>query len=620
VPATQIGGAGTVNIVVISGGVSSTAFSFPVNPPPPVVTSLNPASAVATGAAFTLTVNGSGFGQNATVQWNGTALPSTFVGANQLTAYVTASLIATAGSASVIVSSGGASTTAVTFPVNAPPAITTLSPASAVGGSGQFTLTVNGTGFVSGAQVQWNGATLPTTFVSATQLTANVSGGLIASIGSVTIQVNYSGASSIGTTFPINGPPAITGLSPASAAAGGAAFTLTVNGTGFLSGNTVTWNSTALTTKFVSATQLTASVSAGLIASAGAATITVTAGGVSSSPLTLPINPPPAIAALSPGTVVGTGAAFTLTVSGTGFLAGAIVQWNGTPLATTFVNSGELTAAVPANLAVGALTASIVALNPGGAPSAAARLSITVAQPAVAQGGVVPLYSSTSVIQPGSWISIYGTGLGNGTYTWTGNYPTSLGGTTVKIDNKPAYLWMVSPTQINLQAPDDTATGTVNVVVTTPNGSTTSTVTLAPYGPSFSLLPASNYAAAVILTPDGSGAYGGGAYDLAGPVGQFTFSTRPAKPGETVEFYGVGFGPTSPSVLAGKAFTGSAPTTNPVTITIGGTNARVLFAGITASGVYQFNVVVPSVGSGDQTMVATVGGVASPPNVLVTVQ
>ena len=620
VPSNQIGGAGTVSIVVTAGGLSTAASSLTVNPQPPMITSLNPTAAIATGAAFTLSVNGTGFTQNATVLWNGAPLSTTFVAQNQLTAYITASLIANPGTVSVTVTAGGTTTSATNFTVSAPPSITTLSPASVIAGGGSFTLTITGTGFVSGAQVQWNGAALPTTFISATQLTASVNGSQIANIGNVSIQVNYSGASSSGTTLPINGPPSITSLSPASAAAGGAAFTLTVNGTGFVSGSAITWNGAALTTKFVSATQLTASVTASLIASAGAATVAVTTGGASSSPLTLSINAPPAISSLSPGTVVGTGAPFTLIVNGSGFLAGATVEWNGTPLATTFVNSGELTAAVPANLAVGALTATIVATNPGGAPSTAAKLAITVAQPAVAQGGVVPLYSATSVIQAGSWISIYGTGLGNGTYTWTGNYPTSLGGTSVKINNKAAYLWLVSPTQINLQAPTDTATGTVNVVVTTPSGTTTSTVTLAPYGPSFSLLPASNYAAAVILTPDGSGAYGGGTYDLAGPVGQFSFKTRPVKAGETVEFYGVGFGPTSPAVPPGKAFTGAAPTTNPVTVTIGGATAKVLFSGMTGSGVYQFNVVMPAVGSGDQTMLATVGGATSPTNVLITAQ
>ena len=56
------------------------------------------------------------------------------------------------------------------------------------------------------------------------------------------------------------------------------------------------------------------------------------------------------------------------------------------------------------------------------------------------------------------------------------------------IDNKPGYLWLVSPGQINVQAPDDTATGIVPVVVTTPNGIATSTVTLGQFGLSFSLL------------------------------------------------------------------------------------------------------------------------------------
>jgi uncharacterized protein (TIGR03437 family) len=296
------------------------------------------------------------------------------------------------------------------------------------------------------------------------------------------------------------------------------------------------------------------------------------------------------------------------------------VQWNGTALNTTFVGATQLNADVPANLAAGAGTASIIAVNPGGAASAAVKLPITASAPVVTPGGVVPLYSSASVIQAGSWISIYGSGLANGTYIWKGEYPTTLGGTSVKINNKAAFLWSASPTQINLQAPNDTTTGVVNVVVTSPSGSTTSTVTLAAYGPSFSLLPASPYAAAVVLTPGGSGAFGGGTYDLAGPVGQFAFATRPVRAGETMELFGVGFGATNPAVPAGKAYAGAAPTSNVVTIKIGGVAAKVLFAGMTNSGVYQFNVMVPPVESGDQSLVATVGGAQTPSGVLVTVQ
>ena len=612
VPATQIGGAGSVNVVVTSGGVSSNAFAFPLTPPPPVITSLSPKSTIATGAAFTLTLNGTGFTQDSTTEWNGTALPTTFVSATQLTSYVAANLIVTAGTASITVSSGGTTSAAVTFTITAAPAITTLSPAAVVAGAAAFTLTVNGTGFVSGAQVQWNGANLPTTFVSATQLTAAVPSNLVASTSSVTVAVSYAGASSNGVTFPINGPPGITSLSPTSATAGAAAFTLTVTGTGFVSGATVAWNGAALSTKFVSVTQLTASVTANLIASAGVATITVSSGGSATGSLQFPINAPPVISGLSPATVAGTGAPFTLSVTGTGFSSGTTVQWNGTSLTTTYVNATQLTAAVPANLAAGTGNASIVAMNPGGAASVAAKLAITAAKPAVTAGGIVPVYSTSSVIQPGSWVSIYGSGLGNGTYTWKGDFPTTLGGTSVKINNKSAYLWFVSPTQINLQAPDDSTTGTVNVVVTTGAGTITSTVILAPYGPSFSLVPASNYAAAVIPTTAG--------YDLAGPPGQFTFVTRPVRAGEILELYGVGFGPTKSPVAAGKAFSGSSLTANPVTIAIGGKNAQVLFSGITESGVYQFNIIVPNVGSGDQPMLATVQAVQSPSNVLVSIQ
>ena len=620
VPASVITGAGSVSIAVTEGVLLTNALALTVTAQPPVITSLSPSATVATGAAFTLTVNGTGFTTASTLQWNGSAITTTYVSPTQLTAYIGTTLIASAGSINITVNSAGQTSAATKFSITAPPTITTLSPVSVIQGGPSFVLTVNGTGFLQGAQVQWNGASLPTTFVSATQLTAPIPAGLTGGPGAITVQVNFGGASSNGATFTINGPPAITSLSPSSAAAGGAAFTLTVNGTGFATGNTIAWNGASLTTKFVSPTQLTASVTAALIASPGNATITVTVGAVTTGATVLPINPPPAIVSLDPATVTGSGAPFTLTVTGTAFVDGTTVAWNGTALTTTFVSPTQLSASVPANMAAGTGNASITAVNPGPVTSATVKLPITAAKPAVTPGGVVPIYSSATTIQPGSWVSIYGTGLANTTAAWTGNFPTTLGGTSVKIDNKLAYLWSVSPTQINLQAPADSATGTVNVVVTTAAGSFTSTVTLAPYGPSFSLLPASNYAASIILTPSGSGAYGGGAYDLAGPSGFFTFSTRPVHAGEILTLFGVGFGPTNPVVTPGKVYSGAAPTTNTVSVTIGGAAAKVLFSGIVEAGVYQLNVIVPQVASGDQPLQATVGGVSTPSNVLIAVQ
>ena len=100
-------------------------------------------------------------------------------------------------------------------------------------------------------------------------------------------------------------------------------------------------------------------------------------------------------------------------------------------------------------------------------PAAAAILNQAGQAPTIFTGGIVPEFGIANIIQPGEWVTIYGANLASQTATWNGDFPTSLGGTSVQINGRSAYLMYVSPTQINLQAPDDTATGTVSVTVTT---------------------------------------------------------------------------------------------------------------------------------------------------------
>jgi YVTN family beta-propeller protein len=397
-----------------SGGTSSVLTEvIAASNPVPVATSLAPTFATAGDATFTLTVNGSGFVSNSVVNWNGVALTTTFVSATQLTASVPAGDVVNSGTASVTVFNpalGGGTSGALTFTINNPlPVISSMSPTSAVGGSATFTLTVNGSSFVSGSTVLWNSTARTTTFVSSTQLTATILSSDLLSSGSAGVQVSNplpGGGISVTTlTFTITVPvPVLTAITPNSAAAGSAAFTMTLTGTTFISTSVAQWNGADLTTTFVSATQLTAQVPAADVLTVGTASVAVftplgvapgvqarvhaqNAGpsGQTSNALTFTINaanPTPVLTTLSPSSATAGGAAFTLTVTGSGFVSGAIVQWNGMSLVTTFVSATQLTAVVPVGDLATAGMDSVTVLNPtpgGGTSNAATETINTVA-------------------------------------------------------------------------------------------------------------------------------------------------------------------------------------------------------------------------------------------------
>ncbi len=139
----------------------------------------------------------------------------------------------------------------------------------------------------------------------------------------------------------------------------------------------------------------------------------------------------------------------------------------------------------------------------------------------------------------------------------------------MSFDYKLAFVYYFRPGLINVQAPDDTATGTVNVTVTNSVGTSTAvTATLGQVGPTFFTLDGT-YVAGVIPSPTG---FYNNSYDLLGPSGMYSFNTRPAKKGEVVELYASGFGPTKPPVPAGQVDTVTPSPTiySPITVTIGG--------------------------------------------------
>lgn len=249
-----------------------------------------------------------------------------------------------------------------------PPNITSVSPLPVTAGGAGFTLAVGGTGFTSGAVVNWNGSPLPTTFVSSAQLNASVASNLIVVAGPASLTVTAAGATSNSFTLPVI--PTVTSVSPTSVIANGNAFQLTVNGAGFSQGSVVYWNGTAgtaLSTTYVSPTVLTATAPASLITAPGTFVIMVTSQGYASEIQgpTVSVTGGLSIGSLSPSSATAGGSGFTLSVNGSGFSAGSTALWNGAPLATTFVSASLLNAAVPANLIVTAGTAKVTVISGG---------------------------------------------------------------------------------------------------------------------------------------------------------------------------------------------------------------------------------------------------------------
>ena len=214
-------------------------------------------------------------------------------------------------------------------------------------------------------------------------------------------------------------------------------------------------------------------------------------------------------------------------------------------------------------------------------------------------------------VEPGSWVTIQGTNLSTTTRTWTpddfaGGTPTSLDGVSVTMAGKPAYVYYISPSQINVQAPD-TGTGSIAVTVTNSSGTGNSVTAVADnFAPAF--FTSGKYA--IATHADGT---------LVAPAGTFPGSA-PAAAGETVVLWGTGFGPVTPAVPSGStssSVNGNTVSyaTDPPSILIGGVPATVVAAGLNPSalGLYQIAVTIPaSAPSGDQLIVATAGGKSSP--------
>jgi subtilisin family serine protease len=459
------------------GGLSAT-LGVPIDPPP----SLTPSpTLVAPNMPVTVTL---AFGYGGSSDWLalarvGSPLTSyasfTYVGAGVLNRTWTVNAPLTPGQYefrlflnNVFTLAATSAPITVDASVNPVPTISSLSPVAVQAGGPAFTLTVNGSGFVSSSVVRWNGSARPTTFVNATRLTAAIPASDVAQIGSTPVTVfspSPGGGTSSAATFNATGPPAIS-VSTTTAAPGTTVTATLINGTGGITD----WLSFALTTASNSSYVTFVYVGSGVTTRTWTVTVPSTPGNyefryfpnggytrAATSP-TVTVGggggpaPAPIATSLSPSSVNAGSAAFNLTVNGSNFVTTSVIRWNGADRTTTFLSATQLRASIPAADVAAAGTAAVTVFTPAPGGGTSAPLSFTIGQgqttgpqltvsaTTVAPGGTVTVTLTNGAGGIGDWLAFARTtqsnssyltytyvGLGVTTRTWTVTVPTTPG-------------------------------------------------------------------------------------------------------------------------------------------------------------------------------------------------
>lgn len=301
-----------------------------------------------------------------------------------------------------------------------------------------------------------------------------------------------------------------------------------------------------------------------------------------------------------------------------------------TPSEAITLNDGKVTAVVTLGSNAGPLTitaASYALPNLTFAVTALASNS-----PAISAAGIVSAGLSNppvKVLSPNAIVTIFGTNFapaGTATQAVLVNrqLPTNVAGVCVEFATVRSPIFAVYPGQVNVQVPA-VASGNVPVQVITgcdtPQAVASPPVSAAAQAtaPEFFYFTTNSTGANPIAAIDAvTGAYIG----APGLISGATFT--PAKPGDYLTLFATGFSATDPSFAPGVLPSGSAPVTASVSIMLGGvtlTPSQILYAGLSQfAGLYQVNIQVPNVANGNQPLVITVGGVASPATAFITVQ
>ncbi|MFH1047741.1 MAG: Ig-like domain-containing protein [Patescibacteria group bacterium] len=303
---------------------------------------------------------------------------------------------------------------------NAVPTITVLSPDMAIEGSVGFTLTINGTGFVTTSVVRFDGVDRTTNWVSAGTVTATITSGNLATAGIYPITV-YNPAPGGGTSgsadFLVVQPPTVDEAthSPASPTntdevtlsgtasddVGLASIELYLDDSGLVS--------PVATCNYAGTTPETCTHNAGVL-TYGSHRLDVVAtdtdGATDQATHNFIVdNPLPVLTSLDPSSAIQNSSAFTLTVNGSDFipdpdgagpLVGSVVRWQGVDQATTFVDENTLTVFISADklTSSGAKAVVVFTEEPGGGTSDELELTV-IAPPTIDEATHTPTSAST---------------------------------------------------------------------------------------------------------------------------------------------------------------------------------------------------------------------------------
>ncbi|MHC5019417.1 MAG: IPT/TIG domain-containing protein [Planctomycetota bacterium] len=549
-PAGAIGPA-TVTVHHPDGRTGALAGGFLFEGPAPTLSTVNPAAATNAGGT-TITLTGTNFAAGATVTVGGTAATTVVVVSGTSLTCTTPALAPVLGPVAVVVTNvdGRSASLPTGFTAQAAaPTLTTVSPASGTTGGGTF-VTLTGTNFFGGAAVTVGGvAATSVTVVNSTTITCWTPAGSAGAAAVVVTNLDAQNAQ-LATGYTFTGGPQISAINPNSGAAT-ANTTITITGTNFASGVTVTVGGTLATSVVLTGTtQIVCNTPTGAVGPA-AVVVTNPSGPNTTAPAGFTYTgPAPTFSSVNPSSGPAAGGTL-ITITGTNFVAGATVAVGGAAATSVgFVNGTTLTAVTPAGTAG---SAAILVTNPdANSVNQAAAFTFTVVppNPQSVTPAVGPLAGSTLITITGS------------------NFHS---GATVSVGGSAASMGAVAPNTITATTPAGGAAGPANVTVHHPDGQSQSLPGGHVYqGPAPTL---------TLVQPGTTAAAGGATLTLTGT----NFVA-----GATVTVGGVAA--TGVTVVSGSSITCTMPAVTPLTgaLAVTVTNVDLLNAtlatGVTATG------------------------------------